>query len=71
MPPSENQLRALHDKMAVASAKLAGVTERQMFGCDAFFADGVIFGLIWKKGRIGLKLPDVSLYDQLLELGDA
>lgn len=37
-----------------------------MFGCDAFFADDAIFGLIWKTGRIGLKLPDRAHYEELL-----
>jgi TfoX/Sxy family transcriptional regulator of competence genes len=42
------------------------VTKRRMFGCDAFFVGGLIFALIWKTGRIGLKLPSESLFKQLM-----
>lgn len=48
------------------TGSLRGVSARRMFGCDALFADGAIFALIWKTGRIGLKLPDAALYAQLL-----
>ncbi|UJR87331.1 Hypothetical protein I5071_1230 (plasmid) [Sandaracinus amylolyticus] len=37
-----------------------------MFGCDGFFAGDEIYGLIWKAGRIGLKLPDRAHYEELL-----
>jgi TfoX/Sxy family transcriptional regulator of competence genes len=43
-----------------AAGALPGVTWRRMFGCDAAFATDQIFGLIWKEGRIGLKLPEAS-----------
>lgn len=42
-----------------------------MFGCDAVFAEGRIFGLVWKEGRIGLKMPDPALYKQLHQLPGA
>ena len=37
-----------------------------MFGCDAFFASGEIYGLIWKTGRIGLKFTDSGAFDELM-----
>ncbi|HVP60958.1 MAG TPA: TfoX/Sxy family protein [Myxococcaceae bacterium] len=43
---------------------LRHVTVRRMFGCDAFLAGGAIFAMVWREGRIGLRLPD----DQLPEL---
>jgi TfoX/Sxy family transcriptional regulator of competence genes len=46
---------------------LAGVTRKKMFGCEAFFRDGTIFGLIWKEGRIGLKFPGTA-YDVASQL---
>lgn len=42
-----------------------------MFGCDAVFADGRIFGLVWKEGRIGLKMTESALYQQLYQLPEA
>ena len=55
-------LRSLLDD---ATHNLAGVSVRRMFGCDAMFAGDAIFALVWKAGRIGLKLPDAALYQQL------
>ncbi len=39
-----------------------------MFGCDAVFADSTIFGLIWKAGRIGIKLPDEAEFGSLMSM---
>ncbi len=47
---------------------LPGVSRRRMFGCDAFFHDGSIFGLIWKTGRIGLKLTDEDDHKTLMAM---
>ncbi len=44
---------------------LPSVTWRRMFGCDAAFAGGTIFALIWKTGRIGIKLPQEQAYGEL------
>jgi TfoX/Sxy family transcriptional regulator of competence genes len=41
-----------------AAMPLPGVTRKKMFGCEALFAEGTIFALIWKEDRIGLKFPD-------------
>jgi len=46
------------------TAGLPEVSVRRMFGCDAFLAGGAIFAMVWREGRIGLRLPD----DQLPEL---
>ncbi|HEY1908402.1 MAG TPA: TfoX/Sxy family protein [Myxococcaceae bacterium] len=40
---------------------LPRVTVRRMFGCDAFLAGGAIFAMVWRVGRIGLRLPDALL----------
>ena len=42
-----------------------------MFGCDAYFKDGTIFALIWKEGRIGVKLPDDASYAELAKVKGA
>jgi TfoX/Sxy family transcriptional regulator of competence genes len=51
-----------------AAAPLPGVAHKRMFGCDALFAEGNIFGMIWKEDRIGLKFPNKDLYGQLMAL---
>jgi TfoX/Sxy family transcriptional regulator of competence genes len=40
---------------------LPEVSVRKMFGCDAFLARGAIFAMVWREGRIGLRLPDEQL----------
>jgi TfoX/Sxy family transcriptional regulator of competence genes len=47
---------------------LVGVSRKKMFGCEAFFRDGTIFGLIWKEGRIGLKLVKPESYQALMAI---
>jgi len=50
---------------------LPGVSPRRMFGCDALFAYGNIYGLIWKEGRIGLRLSEPAAYAELMALPGA
>lgn len=47
------------------TAELEGVSRRKMFGCDAFFRDEAIFALVWKEGRIALRLTDPALFSEL------
>src|SRR5687768_13429353 len=47
-----------------ASRGLASVTERRMFGCDAWFANGNIYSLVWD-GRIAVKITDGKQFDEL------
>ncbi len=42
-----------------------------LFGCDGFFVGGTIFSMIWKEGRIGLKLRDEGDYDALMKMKGA
>lgn len=61
----------LRDLLEEAAAPLPGVTHKRMFGCDALFAEGNIFALIWKTGRIGVRLPDTAAFAKLLDLDGA
>lgn len=56
----------LLELLETATAGLPGVSNKRMFGCDALFADGTIFALVWKTGRIGLKLTDPADHAALL-----
>ena len=51
--------------LETASESLPGVFRRMMFGCESLFVDGHIYALVWKEGRIGLKLTDPKDYDTL------
>ena len=52
-------------RLRAASSVLPGVDEKKMFGCEAMFANGAIFALVWKTGRIGVKLVSGERYDAL------
>lgn len=68
--PSPN-LVALQDVLSQASADLPHLSSRRVFGCYGLFASGLIFALIWKAGRIGLKLPTPTSFEQLMALPGA
>lgn len=54
-----------------AAEGLKKVTARKMFGCHALFADDAVFGLVWKEGRLGVRLPNEELYSDLMALKGA
>jgi len=56
-------LLELRSNLETLTADLPRVTMRRMFGCDAFLAGGAIFAMVWREGRIGLRLPDELLPD--------
>jgi TfoX/Sxy family transcriptional regulator of competence genes len=60
-----SELSFLRERLEEATAGLSGVTFKRMFGCEACFRDGTMFGLVWKDGRIGLKLPDPASHAKL------
>jgi TfoX/Sxy family transcriptional regulator of competence genes len=41
-----------------AMAHLKHVEPKRLFGCDGYFVNGNIFGLVWKEGRLGVRLTD-------------
>jgi TfoX/Sxy family transcriptional regulator of competence genes len=59
-------LEALRSLVEAAAEGLTAVRRRRIFGCDALFTDGEIFALVWREGRIGLKLTDEKLFDELI-----
>jgi TfoX/Sxy family transcriptional regulator of competence genes len=60
------RFEALYRLLEEATETFADVSERMMFGCDAFFADGTVFALVWKTGRIGVKLPEQPDFERLM-----
>ncbi len=53
-------LESLHD----ATASLPNIIWKRMFGCDAVFCEGTIFGQVWKEGRIGLKFTEEGVFEK-------
>lgn len=62
----EPLVEKLWELLQDATEDLPGVTKRKMFGCQAVFAYTNVFGLIWKTGRIGVKIPDPGLFRELM-----
>lgn len=56
----------LENTLNSMAKELPKVTGKKMFGCHAVWANGNVFALIWKTGRIGVKLPEADLYEKLL-----
>jgi TfoX/Sxy family transcriptional regulator of competence genes len=61
----------LRDLIDQASRGLPGVTPKRMFGCHALFANENIYALVWKDGRIGIKIPEAARFAELMALPGA
>lgn len=59
-------LDSLQKTLTTATENLPKVTDKKMFGCYALWVHDNVFALVWKHGRIGLKLPDESSYESLM-----
>lgn len=67
-PEEMTRLKATFDG---AMAGLKDVEPKRLFGCDGYFVNGNIFGLVWKEGRLGLRLTDEEKQREVLELTGA
>ena len=65
---SGTNILELEGRLNDAAAGLSRMTSRKMFGCYALWANDNVFALVWKHGRIGIKLPDSAVYDSLMGL---
>src|ERR1700755_3631389 len=68
---ADANIAELEEILNTAADSLSKITSKKMFGCHALWADGNVFALVWKHGRIGFKLPDTKSYDSLMELSGA
>lgn len=69
--PSSEEMTRLKATFDGAMAGLKGVEPKKLFGCDGYFVNGNIFGLVWKEGRLGLRLTDPEQQAELLGLAGA
>ena len=65
---SGTEIAELEGRLDAAAAGLSRLTSRKMFGCYALWVNDNVFALVWKHGRIGVKLPDAAVYDSLMSL---
>lgn len=68
---ARQNIAELEQALNAATAGLSKVTSKKMFGCHALWANGNVFALIWKHGRIGVKLPEITQYESLLKISGA
>jgi hypothetical protein len=67
-PDELARLKAVFDG---SMAGLEGVEPKRLFGCDAYFVNGNIFALVWKEGRLGLRITDEGSRTELMALPGA
>lgn len=63
---TKEELTALGKLVDEAAEGLAEVSARKMFGCHALFARDNVFALVWKEGRIGVRLPEPAPFESLM-----
>lgn len=59
------ELGWLKEQIEGAIGNRRDVSCKRMFGCDAFFRGANIFAMVWKEGRIAVKLPGDAAYAEL------
>jgi|SRR5665213_1398994 len=52
-------------------AGLEGVEAKRLFGCDGYFVNGNIFGLVWKDARLGLRFGNYESLNEVLSIAGA
>lgn len=68
---SFEELTRLKAVLDGALAGLENVHPKRLFGCDGWFANGNIFALVWKEGRVGFRLSEPGLRDEALAIAGA
>jgi len=64
---TKEEIVQLETLLNSAVSTLQNTTSKKMFGCHAIWANGNVFALVWKHGRIGVKLPDETQYIKLMD----
>jgi hypothetical protein len=54
-----------------SAAQLSKLSTKKMFDCHALFANENVFSLVWKHGRIGVKLTSTKHFEKLMALDGA
>jgi TfoX/Sxy family transcriptional regulator of competence genes len=61
----------LESQLNKTAQGLSKLSAKKMFGCHALFANENVFGLVWKHGRIGVKLTNAKDFEKLMALDGA
>lgn len=68
---TEKTIAELELILNLTTKSLPDITSKKMFGCHAFWVNENVFALVWKHGRIGVKLPNEKSYEALMNLKGA
>ncbi|MBY0472118.1 TfoX/Sxy family protein [bacterium] len=71
MAAAKEDLKSLEDILNKNTSAMADVTSKKMFGCHAVWVKDKVFALVWKHGRIGVKLPTEKSYETLMSVKGA
>jgi TfoX/Sxy family transcriptional regulator of competence genes len=63
---SKEIVAKLEETLNDAVSGLKKTSSKKMFGCHAVWVNENVFTLVWKTGRIGVKLPDEKAYAALM-----
>lgn len=66
MTTSPETIKKLETLLNDSVKDLKSTIAKKMFGCHAAWVNDNVFALVWKHGRIGYKLPDAAIYDELM-----
>jgi TfoX/Sxy family transcriptional regulator of competence genes len=67
MKLNQDTIEKLENILNTAASALPKITSKKMFGCHALFVNENVFSLVWKHGRLGVKLPDEKVYQSLMD----
>jgi TfoX/Sxy family transcriptional regulator of competence genes len=68
---AEEAAERLDARLDAAAGRLDDVVAKRLFGCHALFRSKAVFALVWKTGRIAVKLPDPARHRELLQIEGA
>jgi TfoX/Sxy family transcriptional regulator of competence genes len=63
---SKDVIAKLEETLSAAVSGLKKTSSKKMFGCHAVWVNDNVFAMVWKTGRIGVKLPDEKIYTALM-----
>jgi TfoX/Sxy family transcriptional regulator of competence genes len=63
---ASSEIEQLEELLNSATTKLKNIESKKMFGCHAAWIKGNVFALVWKKGRLAVKLPDETTFNKLM-----
>ncbi len=68
---ANESIQELEEILNTNSKGLTKLTSKKMFGCYALWVNENVFALVWKKGRLGVKLPVEDSYNKLMGVDGA